>query len=103
VPLLPQLHAEYDAYAFKEGEDTTIDEFEKTALAFEREWFGSEARANKVGRAVAARRWAGRALTSLSWAFYDAPVSDAAGAGARAGAVSTTPRNKAESCSWGWV
>ncbi len=48
--------ADYDAYAFKEGEETTLGEFEKAALAFERQWFGSEARADKVC-AAATRGW----------------------------------------------
>ena len=40
--------ADFEGYAFKEGEDTTLEEFEKSAHSFERQWFGSEARASKV-------------------------------------------------------
>lgn len=46
---------DYDAYSFKEGEDQTLEEFERKALAFERHWFGSEAAAREVGMCVSAR------------------------------------------------
>lgn len=48
LPPITHPAAEFDSFAFKEGEEHSLEEFEKIALGFERTWWGSEARAKKV-------------------------------------------------------
>ena len=51
-PSPPQHPApEFDAYAFKEGDDYSLAEFESIAANFEKQWWGSEAKAARQGPA----------------------------------------------------
>ena len=51
----PFPHAEFEAFAFQDADDYSLEEFEGIAATFEEQWFGPDA--GKVRRAAGGRVW----------------------------------------------